>query len=1046
MDFRLLGPLELWSAGRQHNTGSTKGRCVLAILLLNLGTTVPVDVLIDRVWDADPPPKARESLSAYVTRLRRVLREAGGDREQLVGRARGYLLDADPEDVDLYRFRQLRRQAIALAGSSDPEHAVLLLREADALWRGQALAGLPGESIARMRHSLEEERRAATLERIELELALGRDAELVADLEQLSDRFSLDESFAAHRMTALYRSGRLNDALRVYRDTRMGLISELGTEPGPALSELHERILRRDAGLAVTVARQQFSRSPLPDTLPRGSGQFVGRAEEMRLLTMSHDGASLVQIVTGMPGVGKTALAVEAARRMAGKYPDGQLFLTFGTHDPRNAPADAASASHRLLRLIGVPASQIPQEPAERAALWRHQIARRRAVVVLDDVAEPEQVRLLLPSAGECRVLITGRRRMDGLGGARELVLSAMPASDAIELFTQVAGPASAGDPGMIAEIVRLCGCLPLAIQLAASGLRQSHPIGLTDLIEELSHPTATSGSTAAVGPEIAAAFELSYRSLAESRRLFFRRLGLHPGSEITVHAAAALGGGSAAEAEAALAVLLDHHLLQRTGGYFHFHDLLRRFAADCAMREDAAPIRRRAFGRLLDYYLATAGHASRLLYPHSRRVLTRGPLPVAAAPSVDTMDRAANWMDLEWRNILHAARYAGEHERKQQCADLTLTLAAFLEADGHWGEAAAAHTFALQACRDVADLQGVAAVSLALSVVSSRSGHYQDALRHGEEAVAVCRSLADQPGEAAALDQIGTVHRGRARFREALAYHQEASNLFRASADAQGLADAQNHAGIACYHLGRYQEAVNRMQAALALYRRLGDLRGEAKAMNNLGNMQRYQGYHRDALQSYQGALEIFAVIGGEQNQGILHHNIGCIYHYKGNFEEALDAFRRALAIYRRIDDPPGILTVLNDIGAAYRDLGHSGEALIHHQRAAAMAEELDNSYELVIALRRIAGVRHGQGRHDEALDHYQNALRLAREIGELYQEGMVLDGIAQTVFQTQGPGEARIYWHQALDAFGQLGVPEAEAVRLRLDTLPPERDQRSS
>src|SRR5580658_1234465 len=221
MEFRLLGPLELWSAGRQYNTGSTKGRCVLAILLLNLGTTVPVDVLIDRVWDADPPPKARESLSAYVTRLRRVLREAGGDHEQLAGRAHGYVLDADPEDVDLYRFRRLRRQAIALAGSSDPEHAVLLLQEADALWRGQALAGLSGESIGRMQHSLEEERRAATLERIELELALGRDAELVADLEQLSDRFSLDESFAAHRMTALYRSGRLNDALRVYRDIRI---------------------------------------------------------------------------------------------------------------------------------------------------------------------------------------------------------------------------------------------------------------------------------------------------------------------------------------------------------------------------------------------------------------------------------------------------------------------------------------------------------------------------------------------------------------------------------------------------------------------------------------------------------------------------------------------------------------------------------------------------------------------------------------------------------------------------------------------------------
>ncbi|HET9894105.1 MAG TPA: tetratricopeptide repeat protein [Streptosporangiaceae bacterium] len=1017
-----------------------KGRCVLAILLLNLGTIVPVDVLIDRVWDADPPPKARESLSSYVTRLRRVLREAGGNSEQLAGRARGYVLDADPETVDLCRFRQLRRQAIALADSSDPEHAVLLLREADALWRGQALAGLSGESISRLQHSLEEERRAATLERIELELALGRDAELVADLEQLSDRFSLDESFAAHRMTALYRSGRLNDALRVYRDIRRGLIGELGTEPGPALSDLHARILRRDPGLAVTVAREQLSRPPRTDTLPRGAGQFVGRAEEIRLLTMSHDDASRVHIITGMPGVGKTALAVEAARLMAAQYPDGQLFVTFGTHDPQNRPLDPASALHRLLRQIGVPTSQIPQEPAERAALWRRQMARRRAVVVLDDVAGPEQIRLLLPSAGKCRVLITGRRRMDRFGDARMLVLSPMPASDAIELFTQVAGPASATEPAAIAEIVELCGRLPLVIQLAASGVREGHPAWLADLIEELSHPTATLGSTAVIGQRIAAAFEVSYRSLAESHRLFFRRLGLHPGAEITAAAAAALGGDSAAEADASLAVLVDHHLLQCTGRYFHFHDLVRRFAADCAMREDAAPVRRRAFGRLLDYYLATADQASRLLYPHSRRVLTRAPRLAVAASDVDTTDRAANWMDLEWRNILHAARYACVHEQKQQCADLTLTLTAFLEAEGHWGEALAVLALALQASRDIADLKGIAAVSLALSVVSSKSGHYQDALRHGEEAVAVCRSLADRPGEAAALDQLGIVHRGRARYREALAYHQEASDLYRAAADQLGVADTQNRAGIACYHLGRYQEAISRMQAALALYRRVGDLRGEAKAINNLGNMQRYLGYHRDALQSYQRALEIFAVIGGEQNQGILHHNIGAIYHYKTNFEQALAAFRRALAIYRRIDDPPGIVTVMNDIGEVCRHLGHSNEALIHHQRAMAMAGELDNSYEMVIALRGIADVRHGQGRHDEALDHYQDALRRAREIGEPYQEGMVLDGIAETVFQIRGPGEARIYWHQALDAFGQLGVPEAEAVRLRLDTLPPE------
>src|SRR5712691_11928812 len=284
MEFRVLGPTELWSDGEQYDLGPARERSALAILLLTPRTTVPAETLIDRRWGTQPPPKARESLSVYIARLRASLREAAGDSVRLAGRASGYVLDLDPDSVDLHQFRRIRRQASALRSSGDYDHAAHVLRGADALWRGQALAGIRGDWVARMRDSLEEERRAAILERVECELELGRHADLVGELRHLLAQYPLDETFIAHQMAALYWSGRPGDALSLYRETRSRLIDEQGTEPGPMLSELHGRILRRDPQLAVRLAGRRLGRASRPDTLPPEPAGFVGRSTEVELL------------------------------------------------------------------------------------------------------------------------------------------------------------------------------------------------------------------------------------------------------------------------------------------------------------------------------------------------------------------------------------------------------------------------------------------------------------------------------------------------------------------------------------------------------------------------------------------------------------------------------------------------------------------------------------------------------------------------------------------------------------------------------------------
>jgi tetratricopeptide (TPR) repeat protein/DNA-binding SARP family transcriptional activator len=1041
MEFRTLGPVELWSAGQRKDLGPARAQCILAILLLAPRTIVPVESLIDRLWDTRPPPKARESLLVYIARLRASLRQAVGDRVQLVSRARGYSLEVDPEAIDVHRFRRLRRQADALAASGDHDHAATLLREADGLWRGQALAGLGGDWVARIRQGLEEERRAATLERVGCELELGRHADLIGELPQLLAQYPLDETLVAHQMTALYGSGRPADALSLYRETRGRLVAEQGAEPGPMLSELHQRILGGDPELTMRPPGQHPSRTAPPDTLPPETAEFVGRHEELAVLTGEHGDTPGIAIIEGMPGVGKTALAVRAARLVSGQYPEGTLYLHLHSHDPGRPTLGPAEALQRLLQMLSVPAAQIPATIGERSALWRAQLSRRRAVVILDDAAGHDQIRPLLPVAGQCLILITTRRRLPDYPGSRTLTLDVLPVDQAVTLFRQIAGQGRTDDADQVAAAVGQCGRLPLAIQLTASRIAQDGSLSLDGLIEELSQFSARLGGTGAVSPEVMAAFDLSYGALEPDHQRFFRRLGVSPCAYLSLPAAAALDGCTVAEAEKALVTLLECHLLaQGPGGQFRFHDLIRDYAAVRAARDDPEAEQRQALGRLLDYYLHTADRADRVLHPFRRRTPVQVTRMPAAGPALGTQEDAADWLKSEWQNILQAARCAGRHEWKQKSADLIHVLAEFVELTAYWDEAIAAHTLALQAARDLADPARIAQASLALSAVLQQTGQHETALPRAEEAAAIYRQLGDRGGEADALDQMGLAHQRTARSREALAYFREAWILYRAIEDPRGVAAALSHSGIACWHLGRYPEAQAHMREALSLYRGAGDRRGEAAVLNNLGRMHLFNGHHRHALDAYQKSLQIFSEIGGAQNQAIVHHNIGNVYHYKGSHEEALAAFRRALTIYRDIGDLPDEADVLNDIGAIYQSVACYDEALIHHQKARLIAEKIGNLCQQLIAIRRIADIHRESHRYDDALDNYHAALRLAREIGDLYEEGKALEGIAESTLSTElHPHAARIAFRQALDIFERLGVPEAESARIRIEAMDP-------
>lgn len=1045
MEFRILGPVEIWVADRRHDLGSPKEACVLAVLLMAPGRPVSAETLVDHVWGTDPPAKVRGSVWTYVARLRRTL--AADGVASLIARSGLYVLEVDRDLVDLHRFRRLRKQARALADSGEFDHAAQMLRDAESLWNGEALAGLAGDWARQTRAALEQERLAVTMERIEADFALGRDADL-GELSDLASRHPFVERTVEHLMVALYRSGQQAEALDAYRRTRQRLRDELGTEPGPELRALHQRILNADPDLAAP-PRDWVKRGTGPNNLPRDIPHFTGRAEELRdlvavIVAARSSTATTVVAIDGMPGVGKSALAIHLAHRLASQFPDGQIFLNLHAHDPFEEPLDPATALDRLLRLAGARSrpdmsGSSGDEAAGQdihAALWREQTAHRRLLIVLDDAASRDQVHLLLPGTPGCLVLITSRRRLSGLGGARSLSLDVMQSADAAELFARVVGPERSHDAETIADVTRLCGHMPLAIQLAASRLRHRPAWTAADLAQLLSRTQHLLREIRGEELEVASSFELSYRYLSPMQQAVFRQAGCFAASDFSVHAVSAAGGLTLAEADSILDGLLGYHMLEEpVSGRFRCHDLLREYAQELASREESESSRRAMMQRLLDYYLYVAAQADAILFPYRRRLQIMVKNVPAEVPIMAGRREAQSWMDVEWPNVLGVIQYAATNGFREHCALLPHVMALYLEVGGHWPEATAAHECALDVWPLLGDRRGEAQAHADLCLPRLRGGHFEDALHHGREALSIFRSIGHDVGAADALDRLGLVDWHAARYPSALKNFEESLAIHHASGNRYGEAEVLGHSGFGYWHVGRYAAAIEAFEKALELYRDLGDSRGEAQVLNNTGDVQARLGAHEEALAYYQQALPIARDMGGRQAEAVLFNNIGNIYKDIERYDDALANLRSALGIYRDIGDQRCEADSLNNIGTTFMRMGRYDESLIHHQKALTIARKLSENYETAHALRSIGDVYQQTGQYLQAGAHYQQALDLSRQIGDPYEEACSLDGLGNAMLRTSGVAAARSYWQQALTLFEGIGVPEARTVRSRLE-----------
>ncbi len=903
--FMTLGPVQVTADGHPVTGIAPRHRAVLAYLLLNAGRVISMEKLIDAVWGYDQPDTARAQIHAAITALRRALRGVGADHI-LETRPGGYVALPEPGQLDVQDFTELVGQG--------------RFRDALALWHGDALADVHA-AYAQGARALLDDRRLTAVERLmAAELDAGNHGQVLDELAGHVAAQPLRERLVSQLVLALHRCGRQADALAAARSYRAALAEEQGLDPGHAFVEL-ERAVLADAPTLKAGARDRIRSNFLPYDVP----DFAGRTTELdRLLAQRRHP---IVTIDGMAGVGKTTLAVHAAHRLADRYPDGQLFIDLRAHTGGQDPLPASAALEALLRQLGL--TDIPAAETQRSALWRAELAQRRIVAVLDNAADGEHVRPLLPGVSDSLLLITGRRRLVDLDGAYALSVEVLPAHDAVALFEGIVGERAADEPDAVREVLELCGHLPLAIRISAARLQHRPRWTVSYLAGRLRDERRRLAELATSERSVAAAFTVSYAQLGPAEQRMFRLLGLAPGRDIEPHAAAALAGVSVDEAEELLENLLDAHmLLQREPCRYTLHDLLREHARSIAEDDDALM-------HLLLHYLHRSRSAVRQLFPHS--IVDRPGLPPPSRPvePVSGAAEAIGWLDAERTNIIATVT----HGPKVCVGHLALALRPYLDRRAHHDDAVTLHTIALQRSRANADpvVEGRALADLAWTYW--RLGDYERSETLAQEALAICEDAYER---SLALNALGNVAWRRRDSAAAERYLKQALDLTRIAGDWSREGFVLGDLGMTLDQMRRPEEARRHLDLALALHRKEGNPLGEARVLNYLGSALRHQGRPAEAMARHREAGEIYRAMGNSSDEASAFNGLGEAALALGDPARAIDEHARALDLAGAAGNRPEQARAHDGLVHAHLSLGEDDRAREHGRLALRLYEEL--------------------------------------------------------------------------------------------------------
>jgi tetratricopeptide (TPR) repeat protein/transcriptional regulator with XRE-family HTH domain len=824
-------------------------------------------------------------------------------------------------------------------------------------------------------------RSEARLTQEELAEAAGLSPRSVSDLERGINR-------TARKDTAVM----LADALSLNGQVRV-LFVAAARGRAPAAEVLGARPDSAADGSAAVATR----------SLPRDIGTFTGREPELEqllgtLVSVTADGKSPgICLIDGMAGVGKTTLAVHAAHRLTGDFPDGQFFLSLHAHTPGQRPVSPADALASLLLTAGVAVPQIPPEMEARAGRWRDHIAGKKILLLLDDAAGHEQVRPLLPGTPGSLVLVTSRRRLTALEDAAVLSLGTLSPAEAVALLARLADRSDLGsETGPAGDIARLCGYLPLAIGMLARQLRHHPARSGAELAAGLAAARDRLGVMRAENLSVAAAFDLSYSDLSEAQQRLFRRLGLTSGADIDAYAVAALDDISLESARSQLDELYDHHLIAEPApGRYVLHDLLREYARTLADADDEDAEVHSAASRLLTYYAHVAAAASR----HIATWTTAGgrlppTSPPASAPQLATPSEAAAWLEAERPNLYAAVNYAAAKKMPLDAIAIAAAMGGFLRSRGHWDQAAEQYQTALMAAREAGDLPGQAGVLDELGLLQQLTSDYPAATATLAEAIGLFRDLGDLPGQVYALNHLGLVQVDVADYPAAAASHRQALGLARDAGDQLAEAVSLIDLGMVQQMTGDYPAASACYEQALPLARSVGSAFDEADALCELGAVRRLTGDYPDAISCERQARDLFRHLGDRLGQGWALDELGRIYQLTGDYPAATACLAEAIELFRDLGDRHGLAKVLNSLGE--------------------------------LSLRTSAA--------EDSRSHHAQALAIARELGTPGEQARALEGMGRSLLR-RDPAQGAVHLREALEIYEEIGAPEAQGVQDALD-----------
>jgi DNA-binding SARP family transcriptional activator len=1044
--FRLLGPVEIDVAGEVLSLPRRRDRCLLGVLLLSPNRVVPVDRIAELLWDGEPPENARRVIHGAVSRIRARLRTDGQtDRAEVVRVDDGYRLVVDPQAVDAYRFQALLREA---RGITDAADLVRPLRAALDLWRGPALADAAGDwTRDRLCAELTEQHLTATEDFLAASLALGRARDVLPELARLAGAHPGRESVIALQMRALYQADRRVEALAVFDRARAYLADEFGLDPGPTLRELHQAILRDQ----LAAPDPSFRLGPPPPggmrrvvppcQLPADVAGFVGRTRQLDQLDALLPAAERVapaggiSVISGIAGIGKTALSVHWGHRVREQFGDGQLYADLRGF-ARERPTAPIQVLARFLHALGLPAEMVPTELEEASAMYRSLLAQKRVLVVLDNAVNVDQVRPLLPGAGGCVVVVTSRNHLGGLvayEGAQHVALGAMAEEDSIALLIGLLGADRVqAAPDTAAELANGCAYLPLALRIAAANLQRRPYLSLAAYAAELRGygrlaKLEVPGDAQAT---VRGAFDLSCARLVEPAQRMLRLLGLVPGPDFTAPVAAALADATLQQAGRLLEVLVDANLVaEHSEDRFALHDLLKAYAAERCEQEETEAARRAARDRLYAYLLHHTSGAADLLYPHMLRLPTgQGAGPSSVENQFDDHAAALAWLDQERANLVAAVTDATERGAHATAWRLADALRGYLLMRLHLVEGLTVASAALDSAETDHDLNACAMAHLSHASCLWRLNRTPEAIEQLTRALELSRSAGWLQCQSAVLGNLGVLFAENGRQDEAIDQFRQALALHEQTGRRQGQATVLGNLANIYYHSGRLSEAAEHAARAQAVNGEIGSRDGEASNLVIFAEVHRLSGHFQAATAAARKALDLQRSIGNRTGEA---DALRCLSETACDSEQyalAQQLAAAALAVGQDIGSVRIEADALAAGATARLQQGDVTGASEDYRRAAELIRD-GNQYTAAEALVGLAAARSRDGESSSARRWADKAVERARRAGFRLLEGRALTAMAEIELADGHARQATEYGEQALTVHSQIGYRLGEA-----------------